>query len=152
MGCLSPQASPLGTLLNTPFTTNYSIKFFLAMKNKNVIEQLWDEFKICQVKLFNCQGDYLSQTTIEMCRQSVINYFFQLKLTQEERKGNLNSCKLTENWRNLRRDAKTQELKSDVIILKETFDRALQKKNRHIELLLQVFLYCSSRLMWSIWG
>jgi hypothetical protein len=81
---------------------------------------------------------------------SVLSVSFQLKLTQEERKGNLNSCKLTENWRNLRRDAKTQELKSDVIILKETFDRALQKKNRHIELLLQVFLYCSSRLMLSL--
>jgi Sperm tail len=57
---------------------------------------------------------------------------------QEEKKGHLNSCKLTENWRNLRRDAKTKELKCDVVVLKETFDRALQKKNRHIELLMQV--------------
>ena len=65
---------------------------------------------------------------------------FQLKMAQEERKGYLNSCKLTENWRNLRRDAKTKELKTDVVVLKETFDRALQKKNRHIELLMQVGL------------
>ena len=70
--------------------------------------------------------------------KAIHKQLFQLKLTQEEKKGYLNSCKLIENWRNLRRNAKTKDLQRDVGVLRETFDRALQKKNRHIELLMQV--------------
>jgi len=75
---------------------------------------------------------------------------FQLKLTQEEKKGYLNSCKLIENWRNMRRDAKTKDLKRDVGVLKETFDRALQKKNRHIELLMQVCDACDAAMQMQL--
>jgi hypothetical protein len=63
---------------------------------------------------------------------------FQMKLAREEQKANLNSSKLIDFWRGTRREVKTRELQSDVLTLKEAFDRALLKKNRHIELLLQV--------------
>ena len=49
----------------------------------------------------------------------------------------LNSSKLVDHWRGTRRIVKTKELQSDVATLKEAFERALLKKNRNIELLLQ---------------
>ena len=40
-------------------------------------------------------------------------------------------------WRGIRREAKSKELIQDVGVLQETFERAIMRKNRHIELLLQ---------------
>ena len=62
----------------------------------------------------------------------------EVKVSKEERNSGLNSSKLIERWRNIRREAKSKELFCDVTVLQETFERALHRKNRHIELLLQV--------------
>ena len=79
-------------------------------------------------------------------KEEMVNVFMKMKLTKEERNSGLNSCKLIERWRNIRREAKSKELFNDVNVLQETFERALHRKNRHIELLLQVRFYCLAYL------
>ena len=71
-------------------------------------------------------------------KEEMVNVFLKMKLSKEERNSGLNSSKLIERWRNIRREAKSKELFCDVTVLQETFERALHRKNRHIELLLQV--------------
>ena len=48
------------------------------------------------------------------------------------------SSKLIDHWRGQRRETKTKEMQGEMEIMKAAFDRALMKKNRLIELLLQV--------------
>ena len=73
-------------------------------------------------------------------KEEMVNVFLKMKLSKEERNSGLNSSKLIERWRNIRREAKSKELFADVTVLQESFERALHRKNRHIELLLQVIL------------
>ena len=73
-------------------------------------------------------------------KEEMVNVFLKMKLSKEERNSGLNSSKLIERWRNIRREAKSKELFCDVTVLQETFERALHRKNRHIELLLQVLI------------
>ena len=69
-------------------------------------------------------------------KEEMINVFLKMKLNREERSTHLNSCKLLDRWRHILRESKTTHLKKDVAVLKETFESALAKKNRHIEILL----------------
>ena len=70
-------------------------------------------------------------------KEEMINVFLKMKLNKEERNSGLNTSKLIDRWRGIRREAKSKELIQDVTVLQETFERALMRKNRHIELLLQ---------------
>lgn len=70
-------------------------------------------------------------------KEEMINVFMKMKLSREENKAKLNTSKLIDHWRTKRRVVKTVELEQDVTTLKEAFDRALLKKNKHIEVLMQ---------------
>ena len=70
-------------------------------------------------------------------KEEMVSVFMKMKLNREEHQSRLNSSKLVDHWRGTRRIVKTKELQSDVATLKEAFERALLKKNRNIELLLQ---------------
>ena len=70
-------------------------------------------------------------------KEEMVSVFMKMKLNREEHQSRLNSSKLVDHWRGTRRIVKTKELQSDVATLKEAFERALLKKNRSIELLLQ---------------
>ena len=70
-------------------------------------------------------------------KEEMVSVFLKMKLNKEERNSGLNTAKLIDRWRGIRREAKSKELFQDVVVLQETFERALMRKNRHIELLLQ---------------
>ena len=70
-------------------------------------------------------------------KEEMVNVFLKMKLSREEHKTKLNSSKLIDFWRTKQRVVKTIELESDVTTLKEAFDRALLKKNKLIEMLMQ---------------
>ena len=71
-------------------------------------------------------------------KEEMVSVFLKMKLSREEQKSGLNSSKLIDHWRGTRRETKTKELQTEMGILKEAFERALMKKNRLIDLLLQV--------------
>ena len=64
--------------------------------------------------------------------------FFQLKLSKEEKYFTVNNSKLIEQWRNLLREIKSQDLRSSVQLLNDSFSRAMAKKSIQVKLLLQV--------------
>jgi len=70
-------------------------------------------------------------------KEEMVSVFLKMKLSREEQKSGLNSSKLIDHWRGTRREIKTKELQSEMSVQKDAFERALLKKNRHIELLLQ---------------
>lgn len=70
-------------------------------------------------------------------KEEMVSVFMKMKLGREEKKSKLNTSKLIDFWRTKRRVVKTVELEQDVTTLKDAFERALVKKNRLIELLLQ---------------
>ena len=72
-------------------------------------------------------------------KEEMVSVFLKMKLSREEQKSGLNSSKLIDHWRGTRREIKTKELQSEMSVQKDAFERALLKKNRHIELLLQVW-------------
>ena len=87
-----------------------------------------------------------------LCLSSSLNIFFlRLKLDHEQRSVTLNRChfhlggtifkgtfishfraKITDQWRNILRKAKTVDLRRDVVTLREAFERALEKKKKYI--------------------
>ena len=78
-------------------------------------------------------------------KEEMVSVFLKMKLSREEQKSGLNSSKLIDHWRGTRRETKTKELQTEMGILKEAFERALMKKNRLIDLLLQVRNWYRSR-------
>ena len=66
----------------------------------------------------------------------MVGTFLKLKLGHEERSVGLNNAKITDQWRNILRKAKTVDLRRDVLTLKEAFERALDKKRKYIDSLM----------------
>lgn len=55
------------------------------------------------------------------------------KLTKEERATRFNLNKLNHQWRNIMREAKSKELKKDIEILSQTFERVVDRKDAVIK-------------------
>ena len=83
-------------------------------------------------------------------KEEMVSVFLKMKLSREEQKSGLNSSKLIDHWRGTRREIKTKELQSEMSVQKDAFERALLKKNRHIELLLQVWYQPELSKHWKI--
>ena len=69
-------------------------------------------------------------------KEEMVSGYLKLKLDHEERSVILNKAKLTDQWRTILRKAKTVDLKRDVMTLKDAFERALDKKKKYIDGLL----------------
>ena len=83
-------------------------------------------------------------------KEEMVSVFLKMKLSREEQKSGLNSSKLIDHWRGTRREIKTKELQSEMSVQKDAFERALLKKNRHIELLLQVCTVFKNKLLTKV--
>ena len=57
----------------------------------------------------------------------------QNKLAKEEKATRFNMNKLNHQWRNIMRDAKSKELKKDLEILSQTFERVVDRKESVIK-------------------
>ena len=58
-------------------------------------------------------------------------FVLQDKLNKEERATRFNLNKLNHQWRNIMREAKSRELKKDIEILSQTFERVIDRKVIH---------------------
>lgn len=66
-----------------------------------------------------------------------IYYIFQDKLVKEERNTRFNMYKITHQWRNIMRASKSRELKNDIEILSQTFERVVDRKDSVIKSLVK---------------
>merc|ERR1712139_14033 len=84
---------------------------------------------------------YLQQKALEEEQQKaqvaqVAMQFLTDKLQKEEKSVRLNETKLITKWRDILRQSKSEELKKEIQILSQTFERMTDKKNAVIEALV----------------
>merc|ERR1712168_1528459 len=65
-------------------------------------------------------------------QQMILNYLKD-KLAKEEKYSRLNNKKLVEKWRAIMRQAKSAELKKEIVILSQTFERIMDRKSAVIQ-------------------
>ena len=68
------------------------------------------------------------------------HHLLQEKLTKEEKATRFNLNKLNHQWRNIMREAKSKELKKDIEILSQTFERVVDRKESVIKSLVKDLL------------
>ncbi|XP_013775811.1 coiled-coil domain-containing protein 65-like [Limulus polyphemus] len=61
-------------------------------------------------------------------KEKLVEQFIQQKITKERKVSNLNYLKISQQWRSLLRDVKSKELQKELEILKQTFQRVLDRK------------------------
>ena len=60
-------------------------------------------------------------------------FIFQDKLVKEEKNTRFNMYKISHQWRNIMRASKSKELKRDIEILSQTFERVVDRKDSVIK-------------------
>ncbi|KPP68532.1 hypothetical protein Z043_112785 [Scleropages formosus] len=69
-------------------------------------------------------------------KEDMLTQFLKDKLQKEERNSRVNLHKLTQQWRMVLRKARTDELRRDVDVLSQTFERVLDRKDSVIKCLV----------------
>lgn len=76
----------------------------------------------------------------------------RLRLLERQQKeqayGHMNAVKIHNQWRRIMRMAKTEELKQDIEILSQSYDRTVDRKDALIQVCLILCSQCS--LAWQI--
>lgn len=62
-------------------------------------------------------------------KEEMLSRFLKDKLVKEEQATKLNIIKLQEQWRTIMRKAKTEELKKDAVVMKESYERVVDRKD-----------------------
>jgi len=103
-------------------------KMAKGKKGKGKASNLTDEerFQKEQEKAAAEEAERIAQ------QQMILNYLKQ-KLAQEEKYSKLNNKKLVEKWRAIMRQAKSAELKKEIVILSQTFERIMDRKSAVIQ-------------------
>ncbi|CAH8628705.1 unnamed protein product [Dicrocoelium dendriticum] len=70
-------------------------------------------------------------------KATMLSKYLQDKLEKEERMSKLNNFKLLHHWRIIMRDAKSKELRNDIQILSQTFERIIDRKDNIIRTLIK---------------
>lgn len=70
-------------------------------------------------------------------KEDMLVQFLKDKLTKEEKATKFNTFKLNHQWRNIMREAKAKELKKDIEILSQTFERIIDRKESIIKSLVK---------------
>uniref|UniRef100_A0A8C4SZ51 Dynein regulatory complex subunit 2 n=1 Tax=Erpetoichthys calabaricus TaxID=27687 RepID=A0A8C4SZ51_ERPCA len=88
-------------------------------------------------RLLYLQKKALAEEEMSKKKEEMLTQFLKDKLAKEERNSKLNLNKLTQQWRVLMREAKARELKKDIEILSQTFERVVDRKDSIIKSLVQ---------------
>jgi len=88
-------------------------------------------------KLLAEQQAAIEQKAEEEKRKELATQFLREKLAQEEQNTRVSVRKLNEQWRQILRQAKTADLKNEIEILSQTFERVLDRKNAVVKSLAQ---------------
>lgn len=70
----------------------------------------------------------LAEEEMRKKKEDMLSQFLKDKLTKEEKATKFNLNKLNHQWRNIMREAKSKELKKDIEILSQTFERVVDRK------------------------
>lgn len=93
-------------------------------KNANLTDE--ERFQKEQEKAAAEEAERIAQ------QQMILNYLKD-KLAKEEKYSRLNNKKLVEKWRAIMRQAKSAELKKEIVILSQTFERIMDRKSAVIQ-------------------
>nr|KAG5713237.1 hypothetical protein BaRGS_007764 [Batillaria attramentaria] len=75
----------------------------------------------------------LAEEEMRKKKEDMLLQFLKDKLAKEERASKFNLNKLNHQWRNIMREAKSRELKKDIEILSQTFERVIDRKDAVIK-------------------
>lgn len=75
----------------------------------------------------------LAEEEMKKKKEDMLTQFLKDKLTKEEKATKFNLNKLNHQWRNIMREAKSKELKKDIEILSQTFERVVDRKESVIK-------------------
>ncbi|KAL4655541.1 coiled-coil domain-containing protein 65 [Arapaima gigas] len=87
-------------------------------------------------KLLFRQQRALAEEDVKKQKEDILTHFLKDKLKKEERNSKVNLHKLTQQWRALLRKMRTEELRRDVDVLSQTFERVLDCKDSVIKCLM----------------
>ncbi|XP_022346038.2 dynein regulatory complex subunit 2-like [Crassostrea virginica] len=75
----------------------------------------------------------LAEEELKKKKEDMLTQFLKDKLAKEERATKFNINKLNHQWRNIMRENKSKELKKDLEILSQTFERIVDRKDATIK-------------------
>ncbi|XP_035243005.1 dynein regulatory complex subunit 2 [Anguilla anguilla] len=87
-------------------------------------------------RLLYAQQRAMAEEEMAKRKEDMLTQFLKDKLRKEERNSVLNRHKLTERWRAVFRQTRAQELRRDIEVLSQTFERVLDRKESVIKCLL----------------
>ena len=100
-------------------------------KGKDPTKGMTEEEKIAFLQQKAVEEEQAKAQTAVIAMQ-----FLTDKLHKEEKAVRLNETKLITKWRDILRNSKSEELKKDIQILSQTFERMVDKKNALVEALV----------------
>lgn len=86
-------------------------------------------------RLLYLQQQQLAEEEMKKKKEDMLAQFLKDKLSKEEKASKFNLNKLNHQWRNIMREAKSKELKKDIEILSQTFERVVDRKESVIKFL-----------------
>ncbi|XP_015748645.1 PREDICTED: coiled-coil domain-containing protein 65-like [Acropora digitifera] len=88
-------------------------------------------------KLLYLEQKRLAEEEMKKKKEDMLTQFLKDKLLKEEKSAKFNLNKLQNQWRVIMREAKSQELKKDIEILSQTFERVIDRKEAIIKSLVK---------------
>uniref|UniRef100_UPI00398E7D71 dynein regulatory complex subunit 2 n=1 Tax=Pristiophorus japonicus TaxID=55135 RepID=UPI00398E7D71 len=85
--------------------------------------------------LLYMQQKLLEEEEMQRKKEDMLSQFLKDKLSKEEHNTRLNTLKLNEKWRTVMREAKASDLRKDIEILSQTFERIVDRKDSVIRAL-----------------
>ncbi|XP_067092646.1 dynein regulatory complex subunit 2 [Osmerus mordax] len=87
-------------------------------------------------KLLYMQQRAQAEEEMAKRKEDMLTQFLKDKLQKEERNSAVNLYKLTQQWRAVLRQTRATELRSDIAVLSQTFERVLDRKDSVIQCLV----------------
>jgi len=88
-------------------------------------------------RLLYMEQKRLAEEEMKKKKEDMLTQFLKDKLIKEEKSSKFNLNKLQNQWRVIMREAKSQELKKDIEILSQTFERVIDRKEAIIKSLVK---------------
>ncbi|KAG7477366.1 hypothetical protein MATL_G00068840 [Megalops atlanticus] len=87
-------------------------------------------------RLLVLQQRTLAEQQMAKRKEDMLTQFLKDKLQKEEQNSHVNRLKLTDKWRTLLRQARAEELRHDIAVLSQTFERVVDRKDNVIKSLV----------------
>ncbi|XP_043939726.1 dynein regulatory complex subunit 2 [Protopterus annectens] len=84
-------------------------------------------------RLLYLQQKMLAEEELNKKKEDMLCQFLKDKLSKEEKNSNINMNKITQQWRTIMRGLKAKELRKDIDILSQTFERVVDRKDSVIK-------------------